>query len=514
MIIICSASADTYITDKIINGNFRATDANVGRASTLDLFKLYDETKLNSTGSQTEISRILMKFDFSQISSLTSSLIDLNSSNFKAWLELKDIMTGHAVPRNFTASIFPLSQSFDEGEGIDVSSFNDVHVANFVTASYSSQNNLWFSQGANSGGLLGSANIDYISSGNLNDGRGISSFECKQVFSEGTEDLYVDVTKIVSATIARQIPDFGFRLSFTGTQESDQKTRFVKRFASRHVSNVLLHPKIVVRFDDSVRDDHSNFTFDSSGSLTLNSYNGSSYANLVSGSSLTPVTGQNCLLLQLNKDRYNFYVTGSQRTAGTNKENVTGQYYATFALPSNISDRYTKFDTIAELLSIKGEVDFTTYWKSLDGTVVYHTGSLVMKKPSRNSGLSVSREPQIIITNLERQYSKNDTVRIRLFGRDLMAEDNLAFKRQMHLKSVVYNQMYYQVVDRITETVVLSYDNINDSTKVSTDADGMFFDFKMQSLVPGRSYAFDFYLVDRGSSRLIRNRDSVFTVKE
>ena len=34
---ILSASKDTYITNKIINKSFRATDSNVGQAGTLDL---------------------------------------------------------------------------------------------------------------------------------------------------------------------------------------------------------------------------------------------------------------------------------------------------------------------------------------------------------------------------------------------------------------------------------------------------------------------------------------------
>ena len=37
------ATKDTYITNKIIKNDFRATDANVGEAATLDLFKLYNE---------------------------------------------------------------------------------------------------------------------------------------------------------------------------------------------------------------------------------------------------------------------------------------------------------------------------------------------------------------------------------------------------------------------------------------------------------------------------------------
>ena len=96
MIIICTASADTYITNKIINGKFRATDANVGKAATLDLFKLHDETKLDNSGSQSELSRALIKFDISPLTSLTGSILDINSSNFSATLQMRDIMTGHA----------------------------------------------------------------------------------------------------------------------------------------------------------------------------------------------------------------------------------------------------------------------------------------------------------------------------------------------------------------------------------------------------------------------------------
>lgn len=514
MIIVCTASADTYITNKIIDGTFRATDANVGQAATLDLFKLYGESTLNGTSSLTELSRALLKFDLSPITSLTGTILDLNSSAFKATLELKDIMTGHAVPRNFTLSVFPLSQSFDEGEGLDSGKFSDIHVANFVTASYTSQNNVWFSAGANAGGLLSSADIDYISSGNLSDGLGLVSFEKKQTFEQGTEDLSIDVTSILSATIAAQVPDYGFRLSFTGSQETDTKTRFVKRFASRHVANPLLRPRLVVRFDDSIQDNHQNFYFDVSGSLFLNSYVRSGRSNLVSGSALTAVAGANCVVLELKKGDFSFSVTGSQHTAGTDAAGLTGVYSASFALPSNDSSLYDKRNSIAKLLREKGEIEFTTYWKSLDYTVAYHTGSVVVKSPVRASGQFTTRSPQIIVTDAKTQYSKNDTVTFRLFGRDLDNELNLPVKKPYRLPSVIYDQVYYQVVDRVTEKVVLAYDNVNNSTRVSTDAEGMFFDFKMQALIPGRSYAFDFYVVERGTSHLVKNRDAVFTVKD
>ena len=236
MKLFCTASKDTYIANKIINGKLVADDANVGRAGTLDLFRLYNETTLRGTGSQDEVSRILIKFDLSSAKSLTSSILNVNSENFSAKMKLYDVRSGHAVPADFNVIVFPLSQSFDEGVGRDIASFGDLDVANFHTRSTTSGvANAWHASGANHTGLLGSDDIDIISSGNLSDGSGVVDLFKTQNFKVGTEDLVVDVTKIVSATLAGNIPDQGFRISFSGSEETDTKSRFVKRFASRHV---------------------------------------------------------------------------------------------------------------------------------------------------------------------------------------------------------------------------------------------------------------------------------------
>ena len=146
--------------------------------------------------------------------------------------------------------------------------------------------------------------------------------------------------------------------------------------------------------------------------------------------------------------------------------------------------------------------------------MAYHTGSLTIRRAERNAGEFISREPQLIITNCRPIYNKKDTVRIRLFGRDLIAEEDAPVKIAWRRKSAIFDKVYYQVVDRVTEKVILPYDDVKDSTRISTDADGMFFDFKMQALIPGRSYAFDFYVVERGSSHLVRNRDAIFVVRD
>ena len=123
---ILSASSDTYITNKIINGAFRATDANVGRAGTLDLFKLYDESIISGTAAPTEISRILIKFDLSPLKQLTGSDLDISHPSFNAMLKLHDVYGGQTTPSNFKIIVFPLSRSFDEGIGRDVATFEDI----------------------------------------------------------------------------------------------------------------------------------------------------------------------------------------------------------------------------------------------------------------------------------------------------------------------------------------------------------------------------------------------------
>ena len=91
---ILSASKDCYITNKIINNSFRAVDANVGQAGTLDLFKLYGESSHPSSGSEglIELSRILLKFDLSDIKDMhNKGLIDVGDPSFKSHIHLHDV---------------------------------------------------------------------------------------------------------------------------------------------------------------------------------------------------------------------------------------------------------------------------------------------------------------------------------------------------------------------------------------------------------------------------------------
>ena len=513
MKLFCTASKDTYIANKIINGKLVADDANVGRAGTLDLFRLYNETTLRGTGSQNELSRILIKFDLSGAKALTSSILDLNDKNFSAKMKLYDVRSGHAVPADFNVIVFPLSQSFDEGVGRDISSFGDLDAANFLTRSFSAGSaNTWHASGANHFGLLNSDDIDIISSGNLNDGNGVINLFKKQNFKVGTEDLSVDVTKIVSATLAGNIPDEGFRLSFSGSEETDKKSRFVKRFASRHVVNPHIRPKIEISFNDSLEDNRGNFLFDVSGSLFLQNYTRSQRKNITSGSALQAVTGNDCMKLKLRKGSFSFTTDVSQHTQGTDDSQVAGLYSASFAIPSNETTKYDGINTIASLIAKEKEIEFEEFWYSPDGSVGYHTSSLKIKTTDRQTDSLSNFDPEIYTTNLKTEYYKNDTEKVRLFGLDHEKEFNKPVKKPKKRTSEIFDKVYYRIKDRDTGSTVFDFGEDDRSTKVSTDNQGMFFDFKFNILPKGRTYVFEFLIVHRGLRLVLEDSRGNFKV--
>lgn len=512
MYLILTASKDTYITNKIINSTFRATDANLGRAGTIDIFKLYDESVISGETSPIEISRALVKFEYDSLKSLTGSVLNINDPSFKCYLKMYDVLGTQVVPRNFNIVLYPLSQSFDEGDGRDVSSFADLDVCNFVTASYSSGVIYpWHVSGANSIGVLGSPNIDVIGSGSL--GAGIVDLGVSQNFSVGNENLSIDVTKIVSATLAGLLPDLGMRLSFSGSEETDAKSRFVKRFASRHSKNVFLRPALHVSFDDTIRDNHESFVFDVSGSLFLSNYHRGLPANIVSGTALSPVTGDNCMKLTLKTGSFTKTVDVSQYDISTDGTGMKGLYYTSFAIASSdTSDIIIGSGTISDFAYASGTITFDETWLSNDGTIVYHTSSLTMTMPTRTSLMYIPRNPVIKVVNLLGDYTPNDSVKVRIFGLDTNNVQNKPAKSYRNVKSEMFEEVYYRVIDTDTGNEVIPYAQTNSGTRCSTDSDGMFFNFKMSSLPPGRVYYFEFLIRDRGVDLQVAQRSPSFRV--
>ena len=505
------ATKDTYITNKIIRNSFRATDANVGEAATLDLFKLYDESEISGDDTPIELSRLLIKFDLDPLRALTGSVLDITSTTFRCDLKLKDVYGGQTLPSNFKVIVFPLSRSFDEGVGRDVTKFQDIDAANFLTASTSGDAaTTWEITGANKQGLLGDDNLDIIASGNLSDGDGVKNLWVSQLFSDGTEDLSVDITTIVSATLSDQIPDYGFRISFSGTQETDTATRFVKRFASRHNNNTRKRPTIDVRYNDAIQDMHGAFFFNLTGSIFLNSFERGQPANLVSGSGLSRITGDNSLLVELKTGSFERYITGSQHSYPGGTLFSTGVYSASFAIDTFGSSAVDVHTTLEQHVRASGSVTFDTFWQSLDNNVGFHTGSLKIKESDISGFVNDATRYVVNITNIKESYKQGRKVRLRFVAFD-DTESVKATKLPLYRASEILTKCYYRVRDAYSDDVIIPFDSTFNATLMSTDSEGMYFDIFTDDFEVGRVYTFD-VKIDENSTQVFQNVGGTFRI--
>jgi len=502
MIIIASASSDTYITNKIIDAS-PAVSGNVGRAGTLDLFKLYDESTV-VTGAL-ELSRVLIKFDTSKAKVLASSSLDIASNTFRATLRLRNISAGQPVPSNFTVQVFPLAVPFSEGLGRDVISFADVDYANYLS---NSSGSFWNASGSYKSGTLGGTGVDYYASGNLLDGAGIVNLGSTMNFPLGTEDLIVDVTNVVSATIAGILPDHGFRISFIDSQENDGVTRFVKRFASRHVRQQSIRPSLLISYDDSIVDNHSSSYFDLTSSLYVHNIVRGAYANFVSGSSLTQVTGSNCFLARFSTGSYAKYVTGSQSRLAAP---TTGIYSASVAFFSGDSTPISGSLTLKSALESSGFIMFDEVWTSLDRTVTYYSGSLKVSQHQGATKSSGVRKIRSSMLSTPATLQRGQQVKIRVNFYDDY-DQNRSSKFSFEPLPLEINECRVRLRDMSTGDLVFGFDE--PGSKMSMDTLSSYFTLQTDSLPTGVPLSFEYQIVTAGETLQVTNKSYTLVLSE
>lgn len=496
-----SADKDAYITNKFVS-SVSVISSNTGIASTIDLFKLYGATQVNDV-KQKEISRAFLHFDLTELrDDITAGNVDVGDSSFFCKLSLKDVYGGQPTPSNFTVEVFPLSASFDEGLGKDVSRYSDNDIVSWLTSSFGVG---WKVTGSGLGGGA-TQTCDYITSS-----VSLPTTVATQVFKSGTEDLLIDVTKIISATITGELPDAGLRLSLSSSHELDQKTYFVKRFGSRHAYNETKHPKLIYGYDDSIIDDTLNLTFDTTSSIYFYNFPQGIAGNIKSGSAATQITGSNCLLLKLITNQpsgsvgnYELIFTGSQHTKGVNFH--TGTYYANIVIDSSDTKIKSK---LLESSSIK----FETMWISADTTVTYSKGeTITFFNPVRSSSSQSNKKFIVSVTGLQDSYTTSDspTMRVNIF------DDTNPFitvvKIPIESANSVFRNAYYSVRDAVTNEIVIPKDDINNSTKLSSDSKGMFFKLFMSPLSVDRTYVIDIHVTAYGGSTTYKDASQIFKV--
>lgn len=492
---------DAYITDRVVK-SVRSHTANVGAAGSLDLFKLYGTT-LSGTYPNIELSRLLIQFDLQPLRDLvTAGKIDITNSSFACTLKLFDVYGGQPNPSNFTATVFPLSRSFDEGLGRDVVFYADKDSCNFLTSSL--VQGAWLASGCNLGGGLPAA-LDFITASAVGVSVGGS-----QLFITGEENLEVDVTTAISATLTGQLPDEGFRIALEQSLETNNRSYFVKRFASRTAFNEDKHPRLIVRYDDSIQDDSQSLFFDSQSFLFLYNYVRAASSNITSGSSLTQITGSNSLILKLSTEisggTYEFIFTGSQYSNGVNP--ATGIYSASVYVPSTNS-------IIVSKLQQSSSITFKPIWGSLDGTVAYLTGVAINCFPQQRGAKSIDPRKFVInVFGIQDSHPTDDSPVVRAHIFDFTSPFVTAARLPVELPGVTVRDVHYQIRDAITNVIAIPFDTTKNSTRLSSDASGMYFKLDMFSLTKDRTYVIDILIVTGNDRQVHKNVSKSFRVTD
>jgi len=133
-----------YISDKdntITNAHgvdisTRATGSNMGAADILEVFSIYGQ----QTTSSAELSRILIGFPVSTIASDRTAGTIPSSGSVKFYLRMHNARHSEQLPKNFTVNVLAVSQSWQEGDGLDMVAYTDktkdsVGGSNWINAS-------------------------------------------------------------------------------------------------------------------------------------------------------------------------------------------------------------------------------------------------------------------------------------------------------------------------------------------------------------------------------------------
>jgi len=223
----------------------RGTGSNMGAADILETFTIYAQANRSSS----EFSRILVQFPINQIISDRNISKIPSSGSVNFFFKLYNAPHSDTLPTQFTLNVLPVSRSWEEGFGLDMDNYLDVTRnqtgANWIYAASGTQ---WTNQGG-----------DYVT----------SSFTGSQFFSQGFEDLEIDITSLVESWVSGALPNYGMGIFLTSSQESGTVSYFTKKFFARSSEFFFKRPLIEARWDSSTKDERQKF-FVSSSLLSAN----------------------------------------------------------------------------------------------------------------------------------------------------------------------------------------------------------------------------------------------------
>ena len=467
----------------------RATGSNMGLSDVLEAYSIYGRV----TTSSQEISRILIQFPVSDITTDRTAGIIPASGSVSFYLRMFNAKHATSTPRSYTMTVNPVSQSWQEGLGVDLENYTDTRGnnvgSNWVSAS---QTTGWINAAGTRlvGGSIITSSADYL---------------YEQTFDTGFEDLEVEITPLVERWAAGSINNFGVLVKLSASFEASASlayatgdknvienkigattSYYTKRMFGRESQYFFKRPVIEARWNSSTKDDRGNFFYSSSLAPADDNLNTLFLYNYVRGRLVNiPAIGTGTVLVSLySGSASNTAPSGSKLTLHDGNFNVTGGHVSTgiYSCSIAITAANTPLETLYDV------------WHS--GTVEYFTGSI---QPKSSLGSNTVAKPVYFlnITNLQSKYRNDQTARFNLFIREKNWNPNVYTTVKTAVPTITIESASYRVYRTLDGLEVVPYGTGSDlHTILSHDVSGNYYDFDMNILEPGFEYAFKFSFYD------------------
>lgn len=450
------SEADTTITnafkpDLILRG----TGSNMGASDSLEVFSLYGQV----TTSSLEKSRILVKFPTTDILADRTAGNLPASGSVKFFLRLFNVQHPFTLPREYYLNVSAVSQSWDEGYGLDMESYSD-----------------------NGFGMLNGfgCNWEYAQSGVLWSETGSTSFtntDVSQFFKNGNEDLNVDVTSVVEQWISGSLVNNGFLIKMSGSFEdgSRRESFYTKKFSARGTEYFYSRPVIEALWDSSLRDDRSNFYVTSS---LLSDEDNTQYLYFYNRPNGTykNIAGVPSLSIKFYTDLQKTNEVSAAYAAVTNPS--VGLYKAEVRLHTTASQIYD-------------------FWSnSTASSITYFSGSIGVKEYTANDTY-IDSEYIINLTNLRSKYSPNENTVINVYSRLKNWSPTNYTVSSENIETKTIKNLYYKIFRIEDNKTIFDYSTGSIAyTKTSYDKNGNNFKIDMRLLEPDFAYGIKLSIYD------------------
>tara|TARA_R110000824_G_scaffold50196_4_gene140375 strand:+ start:2697 stop:4142 length:1446 start_codon:yes stop_codon:yes gene_type:complete len=463
------AEKDNTITNAYKqNLTSRATGSNMGASDILEVFSIYGQAATSSS----ELTRVLIQFDTEEIIDARAAGDIPAAGSVRFQLRMFNAPHQHTVPEDFKMVVAAISQSWDEGVGLDMDEYKEADESNWIKRNSTTS---WDVEGG-----------DFLTSS--------AAFRqdtfYTQTFKTGLEDLSVNVTDQVEEWINSNTGNYGFGVFMTSSIDTDTVSYYTKKFFGRGSEFFFKRPVLEARWNDSKKDNRGNFVRSSSLLSATDNLNSLYLYNIFRGEYKDiPSLANDQMVVSLYKD----VITDTSPTMFTASKAETGIYSASVYLNTTASVIYDVWSTGSDLdgASARG--------------IQFHTGSI---SPSSHvaTGYNPSDSHIIKVTNLKKSYEKGEKPRFRIYSRNKNWNPTIYTIASKNIEAQIIENLYYRVSREADDLVIVDFST--GSFKYSLtgyDTSGNYFDFDMNLLEAGYSYALGFLAEENGNKKQIKN---------